>query len=201
MKVLGITGGVGAGKSTILSYLSKKYSAKVILADEVGKQLQQPGEEGFLRIVEVFGSAVLLPDGSLDRAALAETVFTDKEKLEQLNAIIHPAVKKRITQQLACERQKKKAPFCVIEAALLLEDGYDQICDEIWYIYTDPMIRMKRLAESRGYSEKKTRQIMSNQPDDGIYRKKCKFVIDNSSDIVENTYEQIDKGLREHGFL
>lgn len=201
MKVLGITGGVGAGKSTILSYLSKKYSAKVILADEVGKQLQQPGEEGFLRIVEVFGSTVVLPDGSLDRAALAETVFTDKEKLEQLNAIIHPAVKKRITQQLACERQKKKTPFCVIEAALLLEDGYDQICDEIWYIYTDPMIRMKRLAKSRGYSEKKTRQIMSNQPDDAIYRKKCKFVIDNSSDIVENMYEQIDKGLREHGFL
>lgn len=201
MKVLGITGGVGAGKSTILSYLNKKYNAKVILADEVGRQLQQPGEESFRRIVEVFGSAILLPDGSLDRARLADTVFADKEMLARLNAIIHPAVKKRITAQLAYERQKKEVPFCVIEAALLLEDGYDQICDEIWYVYTKPDIRMKRLAASRGYSDEKTQQIMSNQPDDGIYRKKCKFVIDNSDDIVENTYEQIDKGLREHGFL
>ena len=201
MKVLGITGGVGAGKSTILSYLNKKYNAKVILADEVGRQLQQPGEESFRRIVEVFGSAILLPDGSLDRARLADTVFADKEMLARLNAIIHPAVKKRITAQLAYERQKKEVPFCVIEAALLLEDGYDQICDEIWYVYTKPDIRMNRLAASRGYSDEKTQQIMSNQPDDGIYRKKCKFVIDNSDDIVENTYEQIDKGLREHGFL
>ena len=201
MKVLGITGGVGAGKSTILSYLNKKYSAKVILADEVGRQLQQPGEESFRRIVEVFGSAILMPDGSLDRALLADTVFADKEMLVKLNAIIHPAVKKRITAQLAYERQKKEVPFCVIEAALLLEDGYDQICDEIWYVYTKPDIRMKRLAVSRGYSDEKTQQIMSNQPDDGIYRKNCKFVIDNSGDIVENTYEQIDKGLREHGFL
>ena len=167
----------------------------------MGKQLQQPGEESFRRIVEVFGSAILMPDGSLDRALLADTVFADKEMLVKLNAIIHPAVKKRITAQLAYERQKKEVPFCVIEAALLLEDGYDQICDEIWYVYTKPDIRMKRLAASRGYSDEKTQQIMSNQPDDGIYRKKCKFVIDNSDDIVENTYEQIDKGLREHGFL
>lgn len=98
--------------------------------------------------MEVFGSAILLPDGSLDRARLADTVFADKEMLARLNAIIHPAVKKRITAQLAYERQKKEVPFCVIEAALLLEDGYDQICDEIWYVYTKPDIRMKRLAAS-----------------------------------------------------
>lgn len=200
MKVLGITGGVGAGKSTILSYLDQKYSARVIQADEVGKRLQQSGGECLRRIAEVFGSSILLLDGSLNRAALADIVFADKEKLAVLNEIMHPAVKTYIVHELEREKKKKRA-LCVIEAALLPEDGYEQICDEIWYIYTKPGVRMKRLAAARGYSDEKTRQIMDNQPEDAVYRKKCKFVIDNSGDIVENTYEQIDKGLVEHGFL
>ncbi|MFR8548616.1 MAG: dephospho-CoA kinase, partial [Lachnospiraceae bacterium] len=74
-------------------------------------------------------------------------------------------------------------------------------CDEIWYVYADPQVRIERLAKSRGYTLEKSRQIMRNQLTDREYRKKCKFMIDNSSDIVENTYEQIDKGLVEHGFL
>lgn len=201
MKILGITGGVGAGKSTVLSYLEKQYGARVIQADRVAFELQQPGNKCFDDIVGRFGSGILKPEGCIDRGKLAAVVFTDEEKLSALNRLVHPAVKAWIIREIEREKSCKKSPFLVIEAALLLEDHYDEICDEIWYIYTDPAVRSRRLAESRGYSEEKIRQIMKNQLSDGEYRKKCKFVIDNSSDFVENTYEIINRGLVEHGFL
>ncbi|MDO4321721.1 MAG: dephospho-CoA kinase [Lachnospiraceae bacterium] len=201
MKILGITGGVGAGKSTILAYLEERYRARVIQADEVGKMLQEPGQPCYLRIAQEFGQEILKPAGSIDRKKLAAAVFTDEKKLELLNRIVHPAVKAYIMEELENEKRKGEVPFCVIEAALLLEDRYDLICDEIWYVYTEIPVRMRRLARSRGYSEEKSRQIMENQLKDEEYRAKCQFVIDNSSDFVEHTYEQIDKGLTEHGLL
>lgn len=201
MKILGITGGVGAGKSTILSYLERQYKARVIQADEVGKQLQQPGEGCYNQIVESFGGEILWPDGSICREKLAAEVFSNEEKLSLLNKIVHPAVKAYIVSEIEKERGRGMVPFFVIEAALLIEDRYDLVCDEIWYIHTDAKVRARRLASSRGYSNEKTKKIMGNQLDESEYRAKCNFVIDNSSDFVENTYEQIDKGLREHGFL
>lgn len=201
MKILGITGGVGAGKSTILSYLADRYHARVIQADEVGKLLQEPGQSCYQQIIASFGDGILQEDGAIDRARLAAVVFADEQKLKQLNGIVHPAVKAYIIEETEKEKRKKEVPFCVIEAALLLEDHYDQICDEIWYIYTEVPVRMKRLADSRGYSEEKSRQIMANQLSDEEYREKCQFVIDNSSDFVENTFKQINEGLVEHGFL
>lgn len=201
MKILGITGGVGAGKSTILSYLHERYQARVIQADEVGRLLQEPGQTCWKEMILAFGERIRRPDGTLDREALAAVVFADREKLERLNQIIHPAVKSYILKELETERRRSRTALCVIEAALLLEDGYDRVCDEIWYVYADPQVRIERLAKSRGYTLEKSRQIMRNQLTDREYRKKCKFMIDNSSDIVENTYEQIDKGLVEHGFL
>lgn len=201
MKILGVTGGVGAGKSTVLSYLEKRYLARVIQADEVGKLLQEPGQECYHRIVEAFGTEILREDGRIDRNQLASIVFTDAEKLELLNSIVHPAVRSYIIGEIEKEKEKEAVPFCVVEAALLLEDRYDLICDEIWYIYAEESVRIDRLAANRGYSGEKSRQIMQNQLPDRVYRGKCDFVIDNSSNFVENTYEQIDKGLVEHGFL
>lgn len=201
MKVLGITGGVGAGKSTILDYLEEHYKARVIQADAVGRLLQQPGQECHRRIAEAFGSGILQEDGTLQRSALAEIVFQDEEKLRLLNEIVHPAVKEYIAGEIQREADRGQVPFVVIEAALLLEDHYDVICDEIWYIYTDPAVRTRRLMASRGYSGAKVREIMANQLSEEEYRAGCQFVIDNSSNFVENTYEQIDKGLIEHGFL
>ena len=78
---------------------------------------------------------------------------------------------------------------------------YDLICDEIWYVYVDEKNRCKRLMASRGYSAEKVQSIMRNQMKDAEFRGRCDFVIDNSSDFMENTYEQIDKGLIKHGFL
>lgn len=201
MKVLGITGGVGAGKSTVLGYLADHYGARVIEADRGAHLLQQPGGDCYDAIVNCFGREILFPDGRINREILGKIVYADQKQLKVLNRIVHPAVKTYIIEIIAQERKKGAVPFVTIEAALLLEDGYDQICDEIWYIYADEAARTKRLQSSRGYSPEKIRSVMANQRDEEGYRSGCKLVIDNSSDFVENTYEQIDKGLREHGFL
>ena len=201
MKVLGITGGVGAGKSTVLMYLKEHYGARVIQADQVGHLLQRPHESCYRRIVELFGSTVLNADGTISRPKLGAIVYADPQKMARLNAIMHPSIRRWIKSEVEAEQKRGCVPFVTVEAALLLEDDYDEICDEIWYVHTDDAVRIKRLQESRGYSEEMCRRIMANQKNECDFRAACQLVIDNSSDIVQNTYEQIDKGLREHGFL
>lgn len=201
MKVLGITGGVGAGKSTVLDYMAKMYHARVIQADQVGHLLMEPGQVCYYHIVEAFGSAILNGDQTINRSRLSDIVFQNSDKLKKLNQIVHPAVKEYIVKEVEEERRLLRVPFVVIEAALLIEDHYDAFCDELWYVYTDDDVRRIRLKKSRGYSDEKVKQIIRNQMKDRVFREHCQFVVDNSSNIVENTYEQIDRGLIEHEFL
>lgn len=201
MKILGITGGVGAGKSTVLTYLFEKYRARIIQADQVAHFLEEPGQRCYERIVELFGRDILDEKGIIDRGSLGAKVFRDTESLKRLNGVVHPAVKSYIIEEIRKERDAGQAPFVVIEAALLLEDHYDEICDEIWYVHTDRDVRKRRLMESRGYTDEKSEKIMKNQLPDERFFEQCQFVVDNSSDFIENTYEQIDRGLVEHGFL
>ena len=201
MKVLGITGGVGAGKSTILDYIQKMHGARVIQLDKVGHMVQETGQACYYRIVETFGTGILNGDHTISREKLAAAVFDDYAALQKLNQIVHPVVKEFVLKEIEYEKERKKVPFIVLEAALLFEDHYDCICDEIWYIYADEATRSERLKRTRGYSDGKVKKIMGNQMKESGYRARCKFVIDNSGNIVENTYEQIDKGLVEHEFL
>lgn len=201
IKVLGITGGVGAGKSTALRYLEEAYRACVLEADKIAHLLMEPGEPCYGGITAYFGSQVLREDGCLDRGKLGKIVFSDPEKLCKLNEIVHPAVKAYIRDRICQERKARLAPFVAVEAALLLEDGYEEICDEIWYLYASEQVRIRRLMASRGYTRERARQIMGNQLPEETFRERCQFVVDNSSDHVEHTYEQIDRGLREHEFL
>lgn len=201
IKVLGITGGVGAGKSTILDYLEKQYQVRVIQLDRAAHLLMRPGEICYQKIVDHFGEEILAADGTINRKVLYQKTFGNREKVEELNAIVHPMVKEYVREQIYLEDQKGERAFLVLEAALLLDDHYEEICDNIWYVYVDPDVRVQRLQISRGYTPEKTAQILKNQKSDEEFRKGCQFVIDNSSDFIENTYEQIDKGLKEYGFL
>lgn len=215
IRVLGITGGVGAGKSTVLGYLEKQYGARVILCDDVARLLQEPGEACYQAMVDLFGAEVLQLDGSFDRQRLAAKVFSDKELLGKLNHIVHPAVKQYVKAEIEkAERESasKESPqkreekgsqssLVVIEAALLLEDHYDLLCDEVWYVYTRDEVRRKRLKASRGYSDERISQMMENQKPDAYFREHCHFTVDNSSDQMERTFEQIDVGLRKHGLV
>lgn len=194
MKIIGITGGVGAGKSTVLDYLKEKSHCLVVEADKVGHFLMEPGGACYYGIVEKFGSSILNGDQTIDREKLGKIVFADERLLEALNKIVHPRVKAHIVSEIARERAYHRTKYFVIEAALLLEDHYDAICDEIWYIDADEKIRAQRLKETRGYDEEKIAGIMANQKSPEEFRKACQAVIDNSGSL-EHTYEQIDRQL------
>ena len=201
IKVLGITGGVGAGKSTVLTYLSKAYGASVLQLDAAAHLLMEPSGVCYEQIVATFGRGILGEDGSIDRGKLYRKTFNNEGQLQILNGIVHPRVKEYVRTWIEKKKQEKTAPFLVLEAALLLEDHYDEICDEIWYIHVDHTVREKRLMASRGYSREKIEQILGNQKTEYEFCTACQFTVDNSSDILENTYEQIDKGIKEHEFV
>ncbi|MBE5963560.1 MAG: dephospho-CoA kinase [Lachnospira sp.] len=194
MKVIGITGGVGCGKTTVLRYISDNYNAKVIYADDVAKELMQKDAKAYTRIVEVFGDGILRGDLEIDRAKLSQIVFTNKFKLVVLNSIVHPLVKKHIIEDIARESCEQKYDYVFVEAALLIEDHYDVICDELWYIYADETVRRNRLKESRNYTDEKIDDVISNQLSEDEFRKACQETIDNSYEF-EYTKCQIDKLL------
>jgi dephospho-CoA kinase len=196
MKFIGITGGVGAGKTQILSYLATKPGVRVMLADEIAHELMEPGTSCYEKLRECFGAEdVFLSDGQFDRAKLAATIFAEEEKRAKLNAIVHPAVKEYVRQQAKLERERKNLRLLVLEAALLIDEHYDKICDELWYIDTDREIRRARLKASRGYSDEKVDRIFASQLSDAEYRNACAVRIENNG-AVENTFAQIDESLR-----
>lgn len=195
MKIIGVTGGVGAGKSTVLNYLAKRYGAKLILADLVGHEVMEPGHEAYEQVVKVFGQEIVSEDKTIDRKALGAIVFADEKKRMILNRIIHPAVRQEILRRLE-EAELSHLSYVVVEAALFLEENYDAFCDETWYIYTDEKIRRQRLKESRGYSDERIDQIFRSQKTHEEFQKRCLFMIDNNGS-EEETFRQIDRRMKE----
>ena len=215
MKFIGITGGVGAGKSAILSYLAQKPKTKVMLADEIAHQLMEPGTDCYQKIVETFAGEDIfdIPEAGFDtfrtaegvslvdenppfhRGKLAQVIFSDEGKRAQMNAIVHPAVKEYVRKSYADELAKGQLELLVLEAALLIEEKYDEICDELWYIYTNEENRRLRLKESRGYSDEKIDSIFASQLKEEEFRAATSVTIDNNGDL-EETYRQIENALR-----
>lgn len=197
MKVIGITGGVGSGKSRVLSYLEEKHHAVICQADQIAWELQKPGQKCYLEIIEYFGRSILNDDKTINRKALGQIVFGNETQLRVLNAIMHPAVKCEIQKRILQEKENGAKLF-VLEAALLIEEHYDEICDELWYIYTDEQIRRQRLKESRGYSDEKIDAIISSQLAEEMFRKTCKRIIENSG-TFEETCERLDDAIKKLG--
>lgn len=196
MKIIGITGGVGSGKSAVLDILEQDYQSFVVQADLVAHELMLPGNVSYRKIVDFFGESILNEDTTINRKILGAIVFSQKEKLEVLNSFVHPEVKNRIKELIQEKKEKKNCDFFIIEAALLLEDHYDEICDEIWYVYAREEIRAERLKKSRGYSEEKIKNMINSQLPEEVFRKKCNRTIDNSGSI-EETKEQIKKMMKD----
>lgn len=195
MLTIGVTGGVGAGKSRVLEYLQDCFGAVILKADEIGHDVMEPGNPCYEPVLRILGDGVVLPDGRIDRRAAAAIIFKDEEKRKAMNAVIHPAVKMIILGVLQRLKEQKQK-LAVVEAALLLEDNYQVFLDDVWYVYADEEIRIKRLSESRGYSEEKSRDIMAGQTKDRTFRAQADFIIDNSGDF-EDTKEQIKRKLTE----
>ena len=189
--VLGITGGVGCGKSTLLSMLEKKKGAKVILADNLGHEVMEPGTECYEQIVTLLGSSILDETGHIKREKMAQIIYGDDEKRRQVNEIVHPSVKKEIKERI---RMWQAEPLVVVETALMFESGCDAYCDEGWGIFTDPEIRIDRLSKSRGYSREKSLSIMQKQMSYEELKQKCSHVLFNDED-PDKLWEQIKELL------
>ncbi len=195
MITIGITGGVGCGKSRVLDYIKENYNCRIILADDVGNKVKEPGEACFIPLVELLGDDIVGEDGFIDKKIMAAKIFADNSLLGAVNDIIHPAVKDYILSEKASEEGKGEIDYLFIEAALLIECGYSQYVDEMWYIYAPESVRKERLIASRGYSEEKIRSIMDAQLTEEQFRAGSDFVIDNGSSL-EYTFEQIANKLK-----
>ncbi len=194
MKFIGITGGVGAGKSKILGYIKQHYLCEIYLADEVAHLVKQPGTECYKALLALLGPDVAAEDGQIDRQVMADRIFADPALLDKVNEIIHPAVRLFLLEKLEYAKKAGNVELFFVEAALLIETGYRSMVDEMWYVYAEEKIRRKRLSMFRGYSEEKISRIMSHQLSEERFRENCDFVIDNSGSFQESR-RQIDRKL------
>lgn len=193
MKIIGITGGIGTGKSTVLNILKEKYNAYIIETDKLAHTLMLPGKTAYKGIVDTFSDDILNEDRTINREKLGNIVFKDKEKLQALNEIVHPAVKAFILEDIKKRKEENQISYYVIEAALLIEDGYKEICDELWYVYVEKGERIRRLLLGRGSDVSKWEKVINSQSDEEFYRKNCDKIIDNgkSVEFTENIINEM----------
>lgn len=194
MKIIGITGGVGAGKSTVLDHLEQQYNAYVLQADRIGHLVMEPDGICYEQVIALFGKQIIKNDKTIDRRQVSDVVFAHEEMRQKLDDIIHPAVKKYILNRIE-EQKKADCPLMVVEAALLLEDHYDAFCDKVWYIHTDREIRIERLMSSRGYTRQKAENIIARQASEEFFREHADYIIQNNGNLNE-TWSQIEEGIR-----
>ena len=178
--VIGITGGVGCGKSTVMKLLQEQYGAKLLVADELGHQVMEPGTQAYALIRQKFGEDLVLENGQLDRNLLAERIYADERGREKLNAIIHPCVKEMIRQKL---EEWREEPLVCLETAIMFETGCDEFCNQVWCVLTERETRIRRLMESRGYSREKAEAIMRVQLPDEEWIRRCDECVENNGNL------------------
>lgn len=189
--IIGVTGGVGAGKSTVLNLLKEEYDAKLIFCDDVARQLQHSGGAAYDAICAYFGDGILCAGkgSEINRAALAKIVFNDEEKLKALNSLTHPLVKEEVMHLINVYYSEDPYGLIVIEAALLIEAGYRNILDDLWCVCAPKEVRTERLMQSRGYTRSRALDMMENQKSDEQFISECDFALNNVD--LEETRSQI----------
>jgi dephospho-CoA kinase len=188
MLLVGLTGGIASGKSTVSAMLAEQ-GAEVIDADHIARQVVLPGTPAWCKIRDHFGPGVLHPDGQLDRQALADIVFADKSKLALLNEITHPAIFARIADRL--EAHHGQDVVVVLDAALLIEAGLAEGVDVVIVVHSPREIQVERLAaKGVGQTDARNRIASQLEPDKRLAR--ADIVIDNSGSL-EDLGRQVDK--------
>ena len=180
LTVIGLTGGIGTGKSTVLDIIRNDYNAYCVEADKIAADMEKKGRHVYDCIVEHFGTQILREDGEIDRDSLRRMAMNAPEALEWLNNLIHPEVKKFIVTDIERVREEAHFTYYVIEAALLIQDGYKDICDYMLNVSVTRKIRIERIMANRGYDYDKALSFINNQPDEDFYRDNSDITIDNS---------------------
>lgn len=195
MKVIGITGGVGAGKSTVVGILQKHYTTEYLHCDAIAHELMERGGSAHEELLSLFGKDLVNEDGTLNRSKLYERAFLGN-RVEELNACVHPRVRTYVEERIAYLRASGFQGMVLIEAALLIEAGYKDICDELWYVHAPLVLRKERLKANRGYSEERVDAIMAEQATEELFFSQSDFVLYNDSaqeDCEAHILTQVEK--------
>ena len=188
-KIVGITGGIGSGKSEVTAYL-RRLGYTVICADEVSRQIVMPGEPGHAAIESEYGERFFGRDKTLDRKRLAAYVFADEKRVERLNRLMHPLIVARIFQQAY-----NKNGLVFIDAALLIQTGMTDSVDVVWVVVADKQLRVRRVMQRDGCTEEEVRQRIDKQMSDHDMIAYADAVIDNSG-TKQVLHMQVDKLLK-----
>jgi len=195
MKVIGITGGVGAGKSTVVGILQKHYTTEYLHCDAIAHELMEQGGSAHEELISLFGEDLVNADGTLNRSKLYERAFLG-DRVEELNACVHPKVRTYVEDRIAALKASEFNGLVLIEAALLIEAGYKDICDELWYVHAPVEARRARLKANRGYSDERVDSIMAEQATEELFFSASDFVLYNDSsqeDCEAHIVEQVEK--------
>ncbi|OJF95752.1 dephospho-CoA kinase [Alkalibacterium sp. 20] len=195
--VLGLTGGIASGKSTVSQYL-KKIGFPVIDADVIARTIMEPDEPTYAKVVDFFGGEIINKDRSINRKRLGEVVFDDKEKLRHLNALMHEDIFNEIMKK-RLEMSERKYPLIVIDIPLLYETGYEKYVDEVMVVYTDYATQLSRLRNRDQLTEAEAVKRIEAQESLETKKNKADVVIDNNG-TIHQTIHQIDEWLTKNGY-
>ena len=190
MYVIGLTGGIASGKSTVVQMLEQK-GAVLLSADAVGHEVYMPGRPAWQEIVDAFGRQVVAEDGSIDRKRLGAIAFSDPQQLQRLNAITHPRMKEMMREKLT-DAARSRAEVAVLEAALLFDAGWDDLTDEVWVTVAPPEVAAGRTAERSGLSVEEVLSRIRAQMSNEERIARCQVVIDTDCPL-ERTSKQVDE--------
>ena len=182
MKVIGLTGGTGSGKSVVSRSLAAA-GAVIIDADKIAHEIILRGEPAYEEIIAYYGRDILDAEENIIRRKLGEIVFNDAEKLAFLNQCTHKYITAEVNRQIAQAKEAGTAKAIVVDAPLLLEAKLDEVCDHIWVVYADPEVRAKRVMERDGITYELAKARIANQKSWEEYRQAADIVIDNSKDL------------------
>jgi dephospho-CoA kinase len=184
VKTIGLTGGIGSGKSTVAKILAG-FGAWVIHADTVGHDVYRPNSEGWRRVVQVFGTDVLASDQTVDRKRLGAIVFADPQALKRLNAIVHPLIFAAIRDRITAYRATARSEPIVVEAALLIEANWLQLVDEVWLVVAGKQAVIERVTAERGLAPHDVETRINAQLSDDERRHYAQVVIENTGSLEE----------------
>jgi dephospho-CoA kinase len=183
MEVYGLTGGIGSGKSTVASVI-EEYGIPVVSADELSRMVVMPGSKGLEEVVAAFGEGILGEDGHLDRAKLAEIVFSDEERRVELERILHPRIRSRFEEVLdALEKAGQR--LVIYEVPLLFENNIQEILDGVIVVSARNDLRIARVGDRDGLSADETRARMAAQMDEATRQSLADYVLTNNGDRMD----------------
>lgn len=187
--IIGLTGGIASGKSTVSAMLAE-LGAAIVDADQVAREVVLPGEPALREIVQTFGQAVLNEDGTLNRKKLGEIVFADEAKRKRLEGILHPAIREVMSGRISSLERENPDRLVVADIPLLYESGLDRLYPEVLLVYVPQSVQLERLMKRNGYSEEEARQRLAAQLPIDEKKQKADWIIDNSGSL-EDTREQV----------